>query len=91
MSLRATSDAVDEAVEAVRAQVRRLKELAKPTSEQVQELINLGSYLALVENNRAQLLVGVIAGRRGLDKLPVHDLDQVVKAIVGTDPEKQPP
>lgn len=89
MSLQRTSDAVNEVVEAVRAQVARLRALVAPSPDEVNQLLALGTFLAQVENNRGQMLVGIIAGRRNLDKLPPADLEQVVKAIAGIEDEGQ--
>lgn len=81
-----TSNAVNEAVEAMRGALAYLRGLqaSRPLdADEVTQLISLTDSLAKIENNRGNLLIGAIAGRRGLDKLPPHELEQVVKALAG--------
>lgn len=89
--IRETSDAVNEAVAALREQVKQLR--AKQTGRgldpyEATQLMELCDRLFHVENNRAQVLVAFIAGRRGLDKLPAAELEQVVKGIAELGPKE---
>lgn len=85
--IRDTSAAVDEAVAVLREQIADIRDclrkavVGRDKADLEQRLLAMLDRLATVENNRANVLVQFIAGRRGLDRLPEADLEVVVKAI----------
>lgn len=84
--IHATSAAVNEAIAVLREQiedVRKDLQTADMTEKAMlrAQLNEMTDRLATIENNRANVLVSFIAGRRGLDKLPAAEIEVVVRAI----------
>lgn len=82
-----TSQAVDEAIAVLREQLKDARNDLK-TAMGVEEkaaheerVLNMLDRLATVENNRAAIIVGLMAGRRGVDKLPEGELEQIQKEV----------
>ncbi len=85
-----TINSVNEAIEAIRFEVQRLKAQAEARSLNEEERTALLAYTAelrQIEHGRGSILVAAIAGKRALDKLPAHELDEVVRAIAGIEPK----
>lgn len=86
MNLNDTTSAVDETVALLREKVRQLA--ANPRIDEDEErglraMADMADAIIKAENNRFGPLVAMIAGRRGLDKLPAGDLARLVQVITG--------
>ena len=87
-----TINPVNLAIEVIRLEVERLKAQAtlRPLDDgEAQRLLAYADQLRQIEHGRGANLVAAIAGRRALDKLPAHEIEQVVKAIAGIE-SKEP-
>jgi hypothetical protein len=86
--IRDTSAAVDDVVAIVRTQMGRIREQLA-AADMAETILLEGRFLQLaamvreIENNRANVLVAFIAGRRGLDKLPEADLEILIRCMFG--------
>jgi hypothetical protein len=86
VNLNETTEAVDAAVKLLRQQMEKLAANPRIDEEEargLEAMRNMAAEIIKAENNRFGPLVAMIAGRRGLDKLPAGDLARLVQVITG--------
>jgi hypothetical protein len=89
------SAAVNESIAIIRQQMERIKGQLL-TADMHDSAILEGRFLALagmvrdIEDNRASLYVQVMAGRRGLDKIPQADAELIEQALADFVPVTAP-
>ncbi len=78
-----TSEGLNEAVEFIRKQNADIAKLPAPTAEDYARFQTNTRMLADIENNRANILLAAIAGKKGLNNLPAEQMGRVVAALTG--------
>jgi len=90
--MKGTSEAVNEVVEVIRKRIAALQSEVFGSPAEARDadrsIVELSRVLVDIENNRLGALVAVIAGRRGLEKLPAYEREKLIAALAGIESPK---
>lgn len=91
-----TSDTVDEAIAVLREQIADARNDLKAAighdekAAHEERILNMLDRLTVVENNRANLMLSAMVGRRSVDKLPEAEIEQVQAQLALVSPPEEP-